>query len=116
MAFKDLEFLIAKVDSGFQKFPTICKCWIRTWYLFCRTLNENLEILNFHLQRLVLVWKTLGLQVNGFHLERLDLSCKCYLDFGKVSCDVKNFEFICEGWYFICKTWMTFGYVRIHLE
>jgi hypothetical protein len=52
--------------------------------------------LEFSFTRLILVWKTLGLQVNGFHLERLDLSCKCELDFGKVSHDIKNLEFICE--------------------
>jgi hypothetical protein len=61
--FTDFKFSFAKVGCGLGYPLIICKCWISFVRLGIYFANFEwlFQILNFHLQRLVVVWGTLSL-------------------------------------------------------
>jgi hypothetical protein len=74
MTSKNLEFSFAKVGYGFGYFPISYRCWISFIELgiYLAKLEWLLEILNFHLQRLIMVWGTFRPFLDvGYHLLNL---------------------------------------------
>jgi hypothetical protein len=74
MPSKNLEFSFAKVGYGLEYFPISDRCWnhLLNLVFILAKLEWLLEILNCHLQRLIMVWGTFPPFLNvGYHLLNL---------------------------------------------